>query len=273
MVKGFASKLLGHLHDSGQVDYQLPIGEHLIPVNEFLGKVVTLNFTGAIQCVGCGRAIKKAYQQGYCFPCTQTLAACDICIVKPELCHFAKGTCREPEWGTAHCMQAHYVYLANTSDLKVGITRAKNIPGRWIDQGASQALPILLVKSRYIAGIIEVAIASHVKDKTNWRKMLQGPAEPVDLLVKRAEFISKIGDWLHDLTAQLPPDAIVPVADTAMRELHYPVLTYPAKLSSLSFEKTPEITGTLLGIKGQYLILDHGVLNIRNATGFELAWQ
>lgn len=270
MATGFANKLIGKMNEAAQVIYHLPIGGHLIPLNTQLGKVIQIRFTGAIQCVGCGRALKKSYQQGYCFPCTQTLAACDICIVKPELCHFEQGTCREPGWGEAHCMQPHYVYLANTSDLKVGITRASNLPTRWIDQGATQALPILQVKSRYIAGLVEVALAGHVKDKTNWRKMLQGSAEPLDLLAKRDEFIVKIDSWLHELRAKFPQDGLAPLADVRPRELHFPVLSYPTKLISLSFDKTPQIQGTLLGIKGQYLILDQGVLNIRNATGYEL---
>lgn len=273
MARGFASKLQGKLIEGGQVDYSLPLNEQLLPLNAQLGKTISLQFTGAIQCVGCGRAINKSYQQGYCFPCTQKLAACDICIVKPELCHFDKGTCREPEWGQSHCMQPHYVYLANTSDLKVGITRASNLPYRWIDQGATEALPILRVKTRYIAGLVEVAIAEHVKDKTNWRKMLMGEGAPTDLIGKRHEFIDKITDWLQELQNTLPADAVIPVVDVSPQTLNFPVLTYPEKLVSLSFDKTPLIEGTLIGIKGQYLLLDTGVVNIRNASGYELHWR
>ena len=269
MISGFADKLFGQLI-AGQVHYALPLSTELVPLNQHLGQKLSLAFLGAIQCIGCGRAIKKAYQQGYCFPCTQTLAACDICIVKPELCHFDKGTCREPEWGQAHCMQAHYVYLANTSDLKVGITRASNIPRRWIDQGATEALPILKVKTRYIAGLVEVALSQHVKDKTNWRKMLMGPNDSLDLVAHRDAFIALICSWLDEWRAKSPPNAIELLPEAKIQALSFPVLEYPKKLISLSFDKTPHIECTLLGVKGQYLLLDTGVLNIRNAAGYRL---
>jgi len=175
--------------------------------------------------------------------------------------------------GAATLYAATLCVLANTSDLKVGITRARNLPTRWIDQGATQGLPIFVVNSRYLSGLVEVAIGAHVKDKTNWRKMLMGPNTAMDLLEKRNEFIHKIADWLRELQSTLPPDAITPLYDAAALNIEFPVLSYPQKLLSLGFDKTPLIEGTLLGIKGQYLLLDTGVLNMRNATGYELHWR
>jgi len=123
--------------------YALPVGDKSVALNPLLGNKITLRYTGEINCIHCGRRTNKSFQQGYCYPCMQKLARCDICIVKPELCHFHKGTCREPEWGREHCMIQHIVYLAVSSGLKVGITRHTQVPTRWIDQGAVAAVPML----------------------------------------------------------------------------------------------------------------------------------
>ena len=248
------------------INYYLPIGEQEIFLNAYLGKTIHLEFLGKIHCLGCNAIIKKSYQQGYCYPCTQSLARCDICIVRPEKCHFSRGTCREPEWAKSHCFIPHIVYLANTSGLKVGITREPQIPTRWIDQGATEALPILRVSNRHQSGLIEVMLKDHVNDKTNWRKMLQGPSEPLDLFRERDELFNKANLQHSDNTIEV-------LTNHDDYKLVYPVLEYPSKVNSLNIEKTPSIAGTLLGIKGQYLILDTGVLNIRNLSGLDIAFK
>ena len=53
-------------------------------------------------------------------------------------------------------------------------------------------------------------------------------------------------------------------------KLVYPVEQYPEKVKSHNLDKTPVIRGKLQGIKGQYLILDTGVINIRKYSGYEL---
>ncbi|HPY40033.1 MAG TPA: DUF2797 domain-containing protein, partial [Thiolinea sp.] len=155
------------------VEYQLVLNQTEIALAPLLGKALSLSHTGNIYCIHCGRHTKKSFNQGYCYTCFMKLAQCDTCIIKPELCHYAAGTCREPQWGEQHCMQPHFVYLANSSALKIGITRQGQIPTRWIDQGAVAALPILKVQSRYLSGLMEVAFKDHVADKTNWQQMLK----------------------------------------------------------------------------------------------------
>ena len=126
-------------HDT-PVTYALPVGEQTVPLNPLLGKNISLCFDGEINCINCGRKTNKSFQQGYCYPCMQSLARCDLCILKPELCHYHKGSCREPEWGRDNCMIDHIVYLAVSSGLKVGITRHSQVPTRWIDQGAAAVM-------------------------------------------------------------------------------------------------------------------------------------
>ncbi|WKE67275.1 DUF2797 domain-containing protein [Gallaecimonas kandeliae] len=250
-----------------EVAYQLVVGEQLLDLNPLIGKPISLAFTGNIYCCHCGRKTKKSFSQGYCFPCMKKLAQCDMCILKPETCHLHLGTCREPDWGESHCMIPHLVYLANTSGLKVGITR--QAPTRWMDQGASQALPIIKVATRRIAGLVEVALADFINDKTDWRALLKGEAEPLDLKAEAARLLPQISQSLDGLKLQFGTDAWE-LLDESVLEFNYPVRQYPAKLSALNLDKTTAIDGTLLGIKGQYLILDCGVLNVRKFSSYEV---
>jgi hypothetical protein len=251
--------------------YTLLLGEHELPLNALLGKTLHLEFAGQITCAGCGQPTKKSFSEGFCYRCFTTLAQCDLCIVKPELCHFVKGTCREPQWGLTHCMQPHYVYLANASGLKVGITRASQIPTRWLDQGAVQALPVLKVQSRHHAGLVEVALKAHVSDRTDWRKMLKGEPELQDLLLQRGQLFSRCEQTLVQIAGGTRTEALSILNQEAVRAFSYPVLQYPTRVTALNLEKTPQVEGTLLGIKGQYLILDTGVLNVRKFTGYQVA--
>jgi hypothetical protein len=255
------------------VQYQLPLDNDLIPLNEYIGKAINLDFLGEIHCIECGRKTSKSYNQGYCYPCFQTLAACDMCIMKPETCHFFKDTCRQPEWGKANCFQDHYVYLANSSGIKVGITRGSQIPTRWIDQGASQALPILRVSNRLISGKLEVVIKEHISDRTDWRKMLKGEPEGVDLPERREELLKHAEDEIRQVEQQFGYESISMLPEEQPLNIQYPVATYPKKVKSFNFDKTAQIDGVLQGIKGQYLILDTGVLNIRKFGGYHIRFS
>ena len=265
-LSGGLAKLRSDL--GNPVSYRIPVGDGELPLDPLAGKRLEMRYTGEIVCANCGRATKKSFSQGHCFPCSQRLAACDICIVKPERCHYHEGTCREPEWGDAHCMQPHVVYIANTSGLKVGITRKGQIPTRWIDQGAHEALPVAEVPSRRIAGLLEVAIAEHVADRTDWRAMLKGAPSAANLRSSADSLIERVSGSLGDIRREFGAAAFTLLRDTEPVTIQYPVREYPAKIRSLNLDKQPEISGTLLGIKGQYLIFDTGVLNVRKYTGY-----
>ena len=267
-ISGNLAKMMNRLDEDGLAHYLLPVGEELLTLESLLGKPVSIKFNGQINCIACGRLTKKSYSQGYCFPCSQRLAECDICIVRPEKCHYDQGTCREPEWGEAHCMQTHFVYLANTSGLKVGITRASQIPTRWIDQGATQALPAFRVNTRYHAGLVEVLFKQHVADRTDWRRMLKGSNNDLDLVDLRDSLFAETERELAELKEKVGEGAIVRLHDEPVTVLDYPVMIYPVTVTALNLDKTPDVQGTLQGIKGQYLILDKGVLNIRKYSGY-----
>ncbi|PMR78736.1 DUF2797 domain-containing protein [Halomonas endophytica] len=251
------------------VRYTLRAGELRLDLNSRLGRPLRLEWTGAIACTHCGRATKKSFAQGYCYPCFKKLAQCDTCIVKPETCHFFAGTCREPEWAERHCFQPHVVYLANSSGLKVGITRGTQVPTRWLDQGAIQALPILQVDTRQQSGVVEMLFKEEVADRTNWRAMLKGEVEPMDLCAERDRLLARLEGGFANLHERFGAEAIQ-VLDVPPVAFDYPVLEFPRKIVSHNFDKQPVVAGTLLGLKGQYLILDSGVINLRKFTGYEV---
>lgn len=254
---------------SDPVTYTLRVGDHELALNDLLGQELDIEFTGEIRCIHCDRKTSKSFNQGYCFPCFRRLAACDSCIMSPEKCHYHLGTCREPEWGETHCMTGHVVYLANSSGLKVGITRASQVPTRWIDQGAVAAVPILRVATRYLAGLVEVACKQYVADRTNWRTMLKGEVPETDLLRERDHLLERIDEDLQKLAEEYGPDAIKP-SDEAVLTLDYPVQHWPTTVRSHNLDKQQRAAGVLQGVKGQYLILDTGVINIRKYTAYEV---
>lgn len=258
MKKLHLRKMTNTLQD-GHAQYYLD-RERSIDLNALVGKKLSLRFTGEINCINCTRSIKKTFNQGYCFPCFQTLARCDSCVVKPELCHYHKGTCREEDWGEEHCFIPHTIYLANSSGLKVGITRGETPFTRWMDQGATQGIVLGHTDSRLQAGLIEVSLKEYFADKTNWRKMLSSEAEPIDLASERERLLAIDGEWLEDCE----PASTDPV------NISYPIEKYPEKVKSLNFDKQAEVGGTLQGIKGQYLIFGSGVINIRKFAGYEV---
>ncbi|MDD0853770.1 DUF2797 domain-containing protein [Halobacteriovorax sp. GB3] len=242
------------------VQYSLPLGDELLEMNPLIGKKVKITFEGRINDIYNGELIKKSYGQGFSYKSFITLARCDSCIVKPELCHYEEGTCREPKWGEENCLIPHYIYLSVTDQMKVGITRHTQLPTRWIDQGASYALPIAEVSTRKISGLIETEIKSIMSDKTNWRKMLKNEVPEIDLYEERERVFEQFGDLFDEF------DALD--LDDDLTEIKYPVLEYPEKVTSMSLDKKPIVEGTLMGIKGQYLIFDNGVINMRKHQGY-----
>ncbi len=249
------------------VSYSLPIGDDMVPMNELIGQILRIEYSGEINCIACGRKTSKSFQQGYCFPCMRSLPECDQCIVRPELCHFDSGTCRDETWGLNNCMQDHYLYLANSSGLKVGITRGTQIPTRWMDQGATQALPVIRADSRHNVGQLEVALKAFANDRTDWRKMLKGQAPPLDLIDEKHRLLALADESLGQLDEAIGWEVL---ADETVVELDYPVECYPEKVTSLNLDKLRLVEGMLQGIKGQYLIFDCGVMNIRKYGGYRL---
>lgn len=254
-------KMKATADESGLVHYELATNDGNVAMNSLVGEDILLRFTGKIKCIACGKSIKKTYGQGYCYPCYTTSPETEDCVLRPHLCQAHLGIARDLEYATQHCLIEHYVYLAISGGLKVGVTRHTQIPTRWIDQGASQGLIIAKTPNRHLAGAIEVELMKTFSDKTNWRSMLTNIEPAIDLYGER-ERLSNIleGDLKKYLTNEFN---ITP--------LTYPVSEYPVKVSSLNFDKNAEVKGKLQGIRGQYLIFAKGeVINLRSFTGYEI---
>lgn len=271
-MQGFLRKMASEVPEDGPVEYSLRLDDEAIPINRHIGQSIVLTHTGNIECLHCGRATKKSYSQGYCYPCFKKLAQCDLCVVSPARCHHAEGTCRDEEFARNFCMQPHIVYIANSSGIKVGITRPGNLPTRWVDQGAVQALPIVNVQTRQQSGFVEEAFKNHVSDKTQWQQMLKTEDRHIDMTAARDQLMTDAKAHLDKVVHRFGIQAIQPIPDGELQTFSYPVEQYPTKVVSLSFDKTPEVSGRLLGIKGQYLILDSGVINLRRFTSYEIVF-
>jgi len=262
-VKGGMRKMEVSMEHSGStVQYILLLDGVRLDMNSFLGKKIKLSWNGIIRCMNCGKITKKSYGQGYCYPCFISIPETDPCILRPELCRAQEGVARNMEWAKNHCLQNHYVYLAISGGLKVGVTRKTQVPTRWIDQGASSAIRIAELSNRFLAGRLEVALKAGFSDKTDWRKMLQGfvPTD-VDLFEAR-EHALRLFPLTH--TSYFLPDEEI-------FEVNYPVTTYPEKVISCNFEREKTVDGVLTGIRGQYLMIDsQRVINLRTFSGYEI---
>jgi hypothetical protein len=244
------------------VNYFLTVGSNEIVMNDFIGKEISMNFTGQINCISCGKQTKTSFGQGFCYNCLQTAPEASESVIRPELSKAHLGIARDMEWAVKHDLIDHHVYLAVSGDVKVGVTRYHQVPTRWIDQGANAAIKIATAPNRHIAGVIEVFLKKHFTDKTDWRAMLKNEiAQQINLLGEKDKVFRLLPT---ELKKYFEPD-------NEITEIEYPVISFPKNIKSVGFDKTPKIEGVLTGIKGQYLIFqDDSVLNIRKHNGYFL---
>jgi hypothetical protein len=100
--------------------------------------------------------------------------------------------------------------------------------------------------------------------------MLKADAEPRDLAMIRDELAEVCSDEMAEIQQRFGSENIAYLPDEQRVDIQYPVEQYPEKVKSLNLDKTPSVEGVLLGIKGQYLLLDSGVINIRKYSGYKL---
>ena len=220
--------------------YTLMLGDVPIDMNARIGEHIKLSFDGTINCIACDRVTKKSFGGGFCYPCFRSAPESSECIIRPELCRAHEGEARDMAWAEKHCLTEQIVYLARSSAIKVGITRASQMPTRWIDQGATDAIVFARVPNRYTAGVVEVAMKEHLTDRTNWQRMLKNEVIDADLVATKASLIDTLDPDLQQYVD----------ADDTVCSISYPVTEYPEKVKSVGFDKLPEIEGRLAGIKG-----------------------
>ena len=260
---GNLRKMKTELHE--EVHYSLPLFDNTFPsnfinLNDLIGKVINISYSGTINCVVTGNKIKKAYGEGMSFDAFKSSPLAVESIIRPELSKIHEGVAlRDYEWEMKHHMQPHVVYLSKTAGIKVGVTRDTQVPYRWIDQGAVEALVIAETPYRQAAGHIEITLKNYISDKTNWRKMLQNELSNESLIVVR----DKLVNYLDNKGRSFYKD------NNTIQHINFPVIRYPEKVKSVNLDKVNQFEEKLVGIKGQYLIFDNDkVFNVRRHAGY-----
>lgn len=235
--------------------------ERAIFLNDSIGKEFQLIWTGEINCINCGKSIPKTFGQGFCYDCFMNSAQAAPCIIRPELCEAHLGKGREIEWEMEHHNKPHLVYLAQTSGIKVGVTRDQQVPTRWIDQGAHRAVIIAKVPYRQLAGAVEIELKQYLSDRTDWRKMLTDIRDSDELEAVRDELITFLPKQFQEYGA----------TEESTQEFIYPVDSYPTNVKSIKLEDRKKIMGRLTGIRGQYLYFEgSNVINLRKYGGYRV---
>ena len=261
---GNLGKMKGEL-SGGHVKYVLDLGGDELQMKDLLDYPLSVEYHGKINCIHCGKEIRKSYGQGFCYQCFTTVPEADECVLKPDRCMAHLGISRDMEWSRSHCLQPHIVYLAVSGGLKVGVTRESQVPVRWIDQGATAAVPLCKTPNRHVAGVIETFLMTNFGDKTNWKKMLSNEdMSGIDLLAEKDKALGL-------LPAELRRYAL---RENDIFSLQYPVLSWPASPSQINLDRDRTVKGVLKGIRGQYLIFDdQRVLNIRRFSGYQVIFS
>ena len=259
MTQLILQKMKTHLKDC--VEYEIEYEKNSLNMNALINKELTLTHSGKIICSSCQKQTKKSFMQGFCYPCMIKVPEASECIIKPELCRGHEGIGRDPDWEEKYHNKPHYVYLAKSSAIKVGVTRDSQVPTRWIDQGAIEAITIAETPNRYLSGCLEIALKEYITDRTGWQKMLKNEVTDQCLIKKVKEITNYIPTEFKQYV----------IKDKTHKHIQYPVEKYPVKVKSINLDKTPIYSGILKGIKGQYLIFeDNHVINIRKYTGYEV---
>lgn len=262
-IRKMRSKLV-----NGKVEYVLPLyhilePNHFIPMNELIGKTISIQFEHAIHCVVTGKKIKKTFGNGMSYDAYMNSPMAVPSIINPELSQIHEGVAlRDEAWEIEHHLKPHVVYLSKTAGIKVGVTRTTQMPTRWIDQGASEVIVLAETPYRQAAGLIEVELKQYISDKTAWQRMLKGELTEDSLLEKKNELLLKLPEELKKFV--LEDDAIVTI--------EYPLENNPSKVKSLKLDKVPLFEKKIIGIKGQYLIFDdETVMNVRSHEGYHIS--
>jgi len=262
MTSGFIQKM--RVEHGSPIRYTLQLSDEVV-MNDFIGRAIHMEWTGRIVCSNCGKTTKNSFGQGFCYPCFTSVPQASACIISPELCKAHLGEGRDVEWEHKHHNQPHIVYLAASDCVKVGVTRADQQLTRWMDQGAFASIILAETPNRYVAGTIEVALKSYMTDKTNWQRMLRNEINhEIDLVEEKGRVEDILPFDMRDYISN----------DDTVYSFDYPVMQFPLKVKSVSFDKSPVVSGKLVGIKGQYLIFeDQTVINMRKHTSYEIRFS
>jgi len=264
LAEGVLHGMRGTIEDP--VRYTLEVGDATVDVASRLGTELSIEALARTTCRHCGAASDRRFGDGYCYRCFSTLARCDLCVVSPDRCHYAQGTCREPEWGESFCMRPHAVYLANSGGAKVGIARLDNVPGRFIDQGAAEAMVVMTTATRQQAGFVEKALARHLSEQSDWRAIAAQSRVAIDLAALLSQLRRAARAALDELDARFPHQ-LAWVARPAPLAFRYASVGRCERIEQLKLDPAHPQGGRLIGVRGPYLLFERGVLNVRAHGG------
>jgi hypothetical protein len=267
--EGNIRKMSGELV-GGKVHYHLPLKDILAPnewvdMNALVGKNIRLEYEGYINSVISGKKINKAFGEGLTYDEFMNSPQAAPSIMRPELSRIHEGIAlRDYQFEVEHHLKPHAVYISFTSNFKVGVTRFTQIPTRWIDQGATEALVIAIVPYRQLAGLIEISLKEHFSDKTAWQKLISRDNTPEISIIEMRKEVLK---WIPE------EHKVYSLSDKNPVSIEYPINQYPSQTKSLKLDKDKVIEGELLGIKGQYLFFDFGAINMRSHAGYRISME
>ena len=256
MFSGVLKKMTS-IHDN-PVRYIIDFDNDLIFLNQIIGKKIKIHKTGYC-CLSCLENI-QIFANGFCKKCFFESPIAGDWIMKPELSKAHLGIeDRDISYEKKVQLQNHIVYLSKTSGIKVGVTRSNNMSTRWIDQGAIEAVELIEVPNRYLAGVAEVKLKEKFSDKTNWRKMLTSNFEEADIIKNKKIALDELGSEFEEFFK----------TDSEVMKFNYQIDKSIDSVKSVSLKKSDDIEGKLIGIKGQYLIFeDSSVFNVRSNEGY-----
>ena len=256
MFSGVLKKMTS-IHDN-PVRYIIDFDNDLIFLNQIIGKKIKIHKTGYC-CLSCFENL-QIFANGFCKKCFFESPIAGDWIMKPELSKAHLGIeDRDISYEKKVQLQNHIVYLSKTSGIKVGVTRSNNMSTRWIDQGAIEAVVLIEVPNRYLAGVAVVQLKEKFSDKTNWRKMLTSNFEEADIIKNKKIALDELGSEFEEFFK----------TDSEVMKFNYQIDKSIDSVKSVSLKKSDDIEGKLIGIKGQYLIFeDSSVFNVRSNEGY-----
>ena len=253
--QGVVKKMVTEL--STPINYFIEFEDNFIHLNQFIDKLFKFECIG-YSCLSCSES-QNLYRQGFCKSCFFESPLTGDWIMRPELSKAHLNIAdRDLDYEKKIQLQPHVVYLSNTGRIKVGVTRKSQIPYRWIDQGAHEAVELLQTPNRFLAGEAEVALKKYMSDKTNWRSMLKNERDS-----------SNIKSSKDHAKNFIPSNLLHYFIDASnVLSIDFPVVEYPDNPKSIKLNKDSFFSGILKGVKGQYLIFEKNqVLNYRAHEG------
>ena len=255
MFNGVLKKMITEFSDP--IRYFLDLESDFIEMNQCIDHQISIKYNGQ-ECLNCNKE-RSIFRMGYCKKCFFESPATGDWIIRPELSNAHKGIeDRDLEYEKKMQIQPHIVYLSLTSQLKIGVTRKNQLYTRWIDQGAYEAIKLLELPNRYLAGVAEVHFKKIFSDRTYSNKMLQNNFENIDWDIERERALNYLPSNYKKYI----------VEEIKTTRFNFPVLKIPTKVRRLKLEKENIYKGLLKGIKGQYLIFeDNTVFGVRAHEG------